>query len=606
MGRRSGVPLGGADFTGSLAHDPILGSPGGLTSPGSLHGAAGPGWWLPPHAHHHGLSPDFFQPHTMSSGWLGHEHELGHEDCTGLYPTSRTGRGSLMNGVSSASAFASGSGIFYPSASNPQSRHGYGLQGVPPGTTKGNPWVNNMASHGMRGSSDQHEMDMMSPSRHKSNSMSDENNGDLNADVRIDSMGGKDERKNVRDNTRDVPEDMEKDLVRLNETQSKHQQPSQSEGGQQKSLLSTRKKPPDMGNSRFSPPSKPSKTKAPPPPRLNVPKSILNSREGIVPKKPENLQNLHTSSLPSGETLKHLQNSIRTKQASLTTRGGHASEKYDAEKAYSSGPKSTDAGEKQKQPSGRGAKPRQSESLLVARFRGATYNAESSDEESNSSEVSSGTDSGSGSESEGAEELEGGEEVSSASESGSGGSEDEDEDAAELEDEDDDDEFNLTISGHGSEGDTDRSLSGTPLGKRKTDSGGAGELMVLWQFPDSDSGFWYLSCTGMPSWIHACKMNPCFQFLYFQFGFIVNCVWYSKSAMMYSMLIGSGAGGQGPDGMVWDHAYLSCRYLKTRGFLHYKPVRCNSKPRKTCYRFIQFYYCTHFLSYIIEGKMRLL
>ena len=506
MGRRPGVPLTGADFTGNLTHDPILGPQGSLSSPGTLHGPGGPGWWMPPHTHPHGLSPDFFQSH-LASGWLGHEHELSHEDQC-LYPTSRASRGSMINGISSTSAFATGSSIFYPPSSNPQSMQGFGHQTSPTSAIKGAQWGNH-SNHGRR-SSAECDMDVMSPSRRKPNNYNEENNTEVDAETRLH---GKEERRNNKGSTnfQNLPgdfEDVQNSLegviapsskVTNFQTEQLHNE-SATHGQQNMSMAkldnhdkqNTSDVQQKTKNNERRTPQQP-RPKAPPPPRLNVPKSILNNREGIIPPKSEHLLSSHASSLPSGETLRQLQNTIRTKQAGLAMQkprkpklGNSHPEQYSVEQssrtAHNKLPSKSKSPSVQQQVSlgGAGKHTSKGKSQLIARFRGVTYNEESSDEESNSSDVSSDSDSTSGSgsedESEGAELEEGGEVVSSGSGSESGGSEEE-EDAGE--EEDDDDEGSIMASGHGSEGDGDRSTSTTPLGKRKAESDTSGENCML-------------------------------------------------------------------------------------------------------------------------------
>ncbi|XP_048580130.1 bromodomain adjacent to zinc finger domain protein 2B isoform X2 [Nematostella vectensis] len=539
MSRRPGLSHSGQDF---LSQDPILGSQASMSPPGTIHsglgvGNAGPGWpWMS--AHPHMTSPDYFSSH-IPSGWLGgHDHDQHRDrvdEC--LFPNPRS-HGGIMNGVSNSSSYAAGSGIFYPHPASPTPQiHSFTHHSSP--VTMSKSW-SNQGNHNQRvtydHSDNHHDLDLFSPqmkSRHPSLSLSDDPCGmdipsfpDTDGDKhgprgQTDATGGysglhfspKDhpmvspKQAKSTDALRSPPiPSMKSPSQTAIRSPSQTKPPPRSESKRQEQQNS---KPTETrGNSHLNtlppvpahrppqpvdvlpPPPKLAKTKPVPPPRLQVPKSILNDCESVIPSKPDltgtlSRQNKHSTvkeeshaQNSSGSQWPALLNSkqsgsnthmttattasIRERKLSIPERPSVLQQSGLAQQAelpakssidvarppvvpissHSAAPiapttttKTTKSGlpEPPKVPSG---KP-----LAMARFRVPFNNQETSDEESDgSSEVSSESESGSDAESE---EGEGeGEEVSSGSDSSTDeeGTDDGDEEGGEEDDDDDDDD----------------------------------------------------------------------------------------------------------------------------------------------------------------------
>lgn len=495
MGRRPGLP----DFRGSL--DPILGSQSSLTSPGALHGsltggAGSAGWWMPPHPHAHGLTPEYFTSHIPGS-WLSHEHDCAlanHdrlEEC--LYPSARS-RSNLMNGVNSSNVFGSGSGIFYPPPTSPQSMHGFVHQASPT-TSSSKSGLSHWSSHGNHDGKgildlgDGRDLDMIPHLSRKLSNCSEEGN-DRDSEMRPSDIP-----LHHKERTKDAKNERTKATNNISENTdtrsgNRLQLEKNSENGTSNSQRQLDVPPVNSENSNFqnqqtslsakknerrssartseenhtSPISEPSKSlptppklqkvKSGPPPRLQVPTSILNKTEGIVPTKPEPhvKAGKEISSLLREEMLKPTKkavaNSVKAKQEqpkedTVVVSGEAQSKSKSAlsEQKLASTSKGLPAvqrptpGPTPKQPKIPSGKP-----PLIAHFRDVKYNEESSDDDSDSSNVSSGSESGSGSDDESEEGEEGeNEEDSSGSDTDSDGS-DEEEDGGEQHDDDDDEE----------------------------------------------------------------------------------------------------------------------------------------------------------------------
>lgn len=510
MGRRPGLHPA-ADFPSSLGHDPLLASQSNLTSPSPLHGAVGgnsggPGWWMAPHSHSRSVSvttPEYFNTNPIA-GWMGHEHDHRHTPHD-LHDGSRS---SLLNGVSSSGVFAPGSSIFYPSASPPP-MHGFGHHTSPNSANSMN-WSN----HGNRlrnNSNDFHEsLESDIGPAHLLGTCSDDSGSERDAELRKgkkhftasqprekQSSECEQEKAHIREPKKVLGDQSGRDHFptelqlsklpksKLNEGEpvSSHNQNALSQSkGETKSTLPP---PPKLHKT---------KTRPPPPPKLEVPKSILNEREGIVPKKPEptDVSSAFTVPLkgktsvlgqPTTSVMSRLNAEIpkpmQEQKISVKSTRDKASVKSATTKPslpLSTSPK-IDGMQKPTVQISSGQQVSSGKPPIIARFRGVTYNEESSDEESSSSEVSSDSDSETGSddESEGEgeddddeEDEDGGEgEESSITDSDSEGSDDDDDD--DDVDDDDNEESNSSLLAHGS----DLSFTdGTSPAKRKAEETG--------------------------------------------------------------------------------------------------------------------------------------
>ncbi|PFX32428.1 bromodomain adjacent to zinc finger domain protein 2B-like isoform X3 [Stylophora pistillata] len=500
MGRRPGLP----DFRGSI--DPILGSQSSLTSPGGLHGSlSGPGstgWWLPPHPRSHGITPEYFTGH-LGGSWLSHEHECAManherlEEC--LYPSARP-RNSLMNGVNSSGVFGSGSGIFYPPPSSPQSMHGFVHQASPT-TSVSKSGLSHWSSHGNHdGKSlldlgESRDIDMIPRLNRKlSNCSEDGNNRD--SDVRPSdttlhhkerTKDTKVERTKTNNSFSENSDARSENVMHSNsssESNSSHNQrqldlslhsevsniPSQQstlslKSGDTKSLprvIDENHKPPSVvsvaeASKAISTPPRIQKVKSGPPPRLQVPQSILNKTEGIVPTNTEpqvkagkDIQALlreemlkpskkgttnSTNAKPKQSKAEIVQNIAVSDLPENKLKAATSEQKPQNTLKGSSVISKPTSGTPPKQPKIPSGKP-----PLIAHFRDVKDNKDSSDDDSDSSNVSSGSESGSGSEDESDEGEEGeNEEDSSGSDTDTDGSDDEEE-GGEQHDDDDDDE----------------------------------------------------------------------------------------------------------------------------------------------------------------------
>ena len=501
MGRRPGLP----DFRGSL--DPILGSQSSLTSPGALHGSltGGPGsagWWMPPHPHTHGITPDYFAGHLAGS-WLSHEHDCAlanHErleEC--LYPSARS-RSSLMNGVNSSGVFGSGSGIFYPPPSSPQSMHSFVHQASPT-TSTSKSGLSHWSSHGNHDGKgildlgDSRDLDVIPRVSRKQSTCSDESNN-RDSDMRASDMTlhhkertkySKTERTRTSNSLSENTDARSENLmqsVKSTENNSSHiqrqrdlslhnevnnvQTPQNSLSSKNSEAKATSRvneenhKSPSLAS--VSEPSKPlptppklQKVKSGPPPRLQVPQSILNKTEGIVPTKPEphvkagkDISALLREEMlkPNKKVAKNAANAKPVQSKADVVQNVASSDLVESKlKAASSEQKlpSTSKGLSVIQKPLSGPAPKQpkipsGKPPLIAHFRDVKYNEDSSDDDSDSSNVSSGSESGSGSDDESEEGEEGeNEEDSSGSDTDSDGS-DEEEEGGEQHDDDDDEE----------------------------------------------------------------------------------------------------------------------------------------------------------------------
>lgn len=538
MGRRPGLP----DFRGSL--DPILGSQGSLTSPGALHGSltgstSSAGWWMPPHPHAHGIAPEYFTSHIPGS-WLSHERDCAlanHdrlEEC--LYPSARS-RSSMMNGVNSSSVFGSGSGIFYPPPTSPQSMHSFVRQASPT-TSNSKSGLSHWSSHGnhdgksMLDLGDSHDLDMIPRLGRKLSNCSEEGN-DKDSDIRPSDvlLHHKERTKdaniertmatnNISENT-DTRSGNKLQPERNSEKNSSNiqKQSDQSEHGEKSSVqtqqnslsakkneskTTIRKSEADRSSpivsvaepSKSLPtPPKLQKVKSGPPPRLQVPTSILNKTEGIVPTKPEPHVKAGKviSSLLKEEMLKPTKKVVTnltkakqvllkadTKESTVSGEVQSKSKSVLSEKKLASTSKGLPVVEKPtsgsapKQPKIPSGKP-----PLIAHFHDVKYNEESSDDDTDSSNVSSGSDSGSGSEDESEEGEEGeNEEDSSGSDTDSDGSDEEEEAGEQHEDEDEEDEDDVSMETQ----ESGASFEEMPYSsKRKTDQSSSGKHnLTLW------------------------------------------------------------------------------------------------------------------------------
>lgn len=551
MGRRPGLP----DFRGSL--DPILGSQGSLTSPGALHGpltggAGSAGWWMPPHPHGHGITPEYFTSHVAGT-WLSHEHDCAlanHdrlEEC--LYPSARS-RSSLMNGVNSSSVFASGSGIFYPPPTSPQSMHGFVHQASPT-TSSSKSGLSHWSSHGNHDGKgvldlgDGRDLDMIPRLNRKLSNCSEESN-DRDSEMRPSEMRPSEMALHHKERTKDAKIERMKAANNFSEntdarTGNKLQPPKNAENNssnsqrrmdlssihnensnvqtQQGSLSA--KKSESKTTARISDenhtssslgsisepskslptPPKLQKVKSGPPPRLQVPKSILNKTEGIVPTRPE----------PHVKTGKDLSALLREEMLKPTkkvvtnsAKAKHVQSKADAvpnlvSSEVESKSKSTPSEQKlssmskglpsiqkptsapaMKQPKIPSGKP-----PLIAHFRDVKYNEDSSDDDSDSSNVSSGSESGSGSDDESEDGEEGeneegeneegeNEEDSSGSDTDSEGSDDEEDGGEQHDDDDEEDDDDVAMETQESGASFEEGSYSS--GKRKNDQSSTGKV----------------------------------------------------------------------------------------------------------------------------------
>ena len=538
MGRRPGLP----DFRGTLTHDPILGSQAGLTSPGTLHGsltgsAGGTGWWMPPHTHPHGLTPEYFPSHLPGS-WLTHERDCAlanHErleEC--LYPSARS-RSSMMNGVNSSSVFGSGSGIFYPPPSSPQSMHSFVHQTSP--TSSGSKTtLSHWSSHGNHDGKgvldlgDSRDFDMIPHLNRRLSNCSEENN-DNDSEVRPGDMTLH-HRERSKDTGAKIPKEIEKpkavnnlpentDLRSGNKSQSvkstEHtertsdsQRPLHLSVYNQNSNIPTQQsRSPEKKNdskttariteenhtqsnhaantdlSKTTPP-KLEKVKAGPPPPLKVPNSILNKTEGIVPTKPEpKVKTGKDISLLLKEemlkpTKKGAANSAKSKQSEKTqkiVRGEvECKLKNASEQNLPSTSKVLPTAQKPlpKPPANQPRIP-SGKPPLIAHFRDVKYNEDSSDDDTDSSNVSSGSESGSGSDDESEEGEEGeNEEDTSGSDTDSDSSDEEEDGGEQHDDEDDEDDDDVAMETQES-GASFEDASHSPS-KRKLDDSSSGNV----------------------------------------------------------------------------------------------------------------------------------
>ena len=235
-----------------------------------------------------------------------------------------------------------------------------------------------------------------------------------------------------------------------------------------------------------STPPKLQKVKSGPPPRLQVPKSILNKTEGIVPTKPEppvktgkDISLLLKEEMLKSSTTNVAANSVNSKQgdkAQNTVSGEVKSNtKNTGEQGLARTSKVLSSVQKPstKPPSNQPRVP-SGKPPLIAHFRDVKYNEDSSDDDTDSSNVSSGSESGSGSDddSEEGEEGENGED-SSGSDTDSDGS-DEEEDGGEQHDDDDDDDDDVAMETQ--ESGSSLKDSSHSASKRKLDETSSGNL----------------------------------------------------------------------------------------------------------------------------------
>lgn len=540
MGRRPALSHSSPDF---LSQDPMLGSQPSLSPSSHLHSGissatgATPWSWMPPHPHI--ASPDFFQTH-LSSGWLGHDHDRAREridDC--LFTSPRSHAPPLINGAGSTPSFNPGSGIFYPHATNSAPpAHSF--------PHHGSSWSNH-SNHGQRPSydhGDNHDDIFSIPMRPRLTSINSDDGSKnlLNKHTELPTYLHMPDRRldHQKETYHDRAISESTGTLSTSHYQDKTQQPLQpspivkSTNTSKSSAISKpikdfthyeqpksiEKKPeelmrpaapiisptyvqpikteknPTTDGSAFSlppssqdvkilpPPPKLTKTKAQPPPRLQVPKSILNDREAVSPQvSPKNTEQNKTinESIPPKQNMTNssvkkasLSSSEPTKlSASKEALLQKLKERPILQQTQTEAKKPKATQEVSKPPPSKPsptkplpAKPQMSKPatkpsitsppkipsgkpLQMARFRLPYNNEDTSDEESDSSEASTG----SGTASDGTEEGEGkeGEESGSGteSESDSDGSDNE-EDAGEDDDEEDDDEdeSSMNIGSH--------------------------------------------------------------------------------------------------------------------------------------------------------------
>ena len=539
MGRRPGLP----DFRGTLPHDPILSSPGSLTSPGSLHssltaGAGGAAWWMPPHPHAHGMTPEYFPSHIPGS-WLTHEHDCGisnHDrldEC--LYPPSRS-RSNMMNGVNSSGVFGSGSGIFYPPPASPQSVHSFVRQ-TSPTTSSSKNTLSHWSSHGNhdgKGGLDLgNSRDLeMAPSHlnRKLTNCSEESN-DRNSELRSGDLALH-HRERVKDANIRVNRELEKtkssnsfpenkDLMSGNKTQvlqniehnnKNGQRPSNVAAHSDNSNIQTHQniglekrndknvhagiveenhtslnQTANLEPTAKSSPPKLQKVKSGPPPPLKVPSSILNTTEGIIPTKrePPVKKGKDLSAMLKEEMLKPSKKVVastakQTEKAQNIVSGEVKSKlKNVSEQNVASTSQVSPASQK---PSSKvpASQPRVSSGKppLIAHFRDVKYNEESSDDDSDSSNVSSDSESGSASEDDSEEGEEGeNEEESSGSDTDSDGSEEEECGAEHQDDDEDEDDDDVNMESQ--EGGVSFEESTQSPSKRKLEEGSSGNNVKI-------------------------------------------------------------------------------------------------------------------------------
>ena len=539
MGRRPGLP----DFRGTLTHDPILSAQASLTSPGALHGTlpasgGGAGWWMPPHPHSHGLTPDYFTSH-LPGGWLTHERDCAlasHErleEC--LYPSARSRSSGIMNGVSSSGGFGSGSGIFYPPPSSPQSMHSFVHQASP--TSAGTKNVlGHWGSHGNHdGKSvldlgDSHDLDMIPRLNRKLSNCSEENS-DRESEMRPGDLPLY-HKERVKDSGLKATSDFEKPKAsnrfpentdlrsgqKLQPLKTKHHIDSANSSSQRprnlpslsenSNIPTLQKSPLDQRNDSKAPvrvteethsssnyavnsepsksaPPKLQKVKSGPPPRLQVPKSILNKTEGIVPTQPEPSINKgkDLSTLLKEEMLKSTSNTTNSVKSILT-------EKSQSDVSSDVESRGNDIAEPKLMNTSKGVPVIQKASSkppvnqpripsgkppLLTHFHSTKFSEQdSSDDDSDTSNVSSGSESGSGSDDESEEGEEGENEESSGSDTDSEGSDEEDDACEPHEDDDDDDDDDVAMETQES-GTSLKDESHSPS-KRKVDESFSGNL----------------------------------------------------------------------------------------------------------------------------------
>ena len=231
-----------------------------------------------------------------------------------------------MNGVNSSSVFGSGSGIFYPPPTSPQSMHSFVHQASPT-TSNSKSGLSHWSSHGNHdGKSildlgDSRDLDMIPRMNKKLSNCSEEGNDkdsemgpsdvvlhhkERTKDAKIErtmATNNISENTDIRSGTKLPPErNSEKNNSNI-QKQLDHSEHSEKSSVQtQQNSLSVKKNESktitriseaDHASPSISSISEPSKSlptppklqkvKSGPPPRLQVPTSILNKTEGIVP-----------------------------------------------------------------------------------------------------------------------------------------------------------------------------------------------------------------------------------------------------------------------------------------------------------------------------------
>ena len=245
-------------------------------------------------------------------------------------------------------------------------------------------------------------------------------------------------------------------------------------------------------------PPKQQKVKSGPPPRLQVPQSILNKTEGIVPTNPE-------PQVKAGKDIQALlrEEMLKPSKKRSTTSANAKSKQSKAEVAQNIAP-SDHAEKKLKAASSehkiqsvlKGASGTQKSSSvtppkqpkipsgkppLIAQFRDVKFDKDSSDDDSDSSNVSSGSDSGSGSEDDSDEGEDGeNEEDSSGSDTDTDGS-DEEEEGGEQHDDDEDEEDDDDVAMDTQE--SGASFEDSSSHKRKADQSSSGIVFFISFFP---------------------------------------------------------------------------------------------------------------------------
>lgn len=541
MGRRPGLP----DFRGPL--DPILGSQSSLTSPGGLHGSlsstGGTGWWLPPHPRAHGITPEYFTSH-LGGSWLSHEHDCAManherlEEC--LYQSSRS-RNSLMNGVNSSGVFGSGSGIFYPPPSSPQSMHGFVHQASPT-TSTSKSGLSHWSSHGNHDGKglldlgESRDLDMIPRLNRKSSNCSEEGNnrdsdvrpGDTKLLHKERTKDTKVERTKTSNSFSENSDARSENLMQSNSSSESNSSCSQRQldlprhsdvsniPTQQSNLPlksnDAKSVPRVVDENHKSPsatsvtepskgmptPPKQQKVKSGPPPRLQVPQSILNKTEGIVPTNPEpqvkagkDIQALlreemlkpskkgsttSANAKPKQSKAEVAQNIAPSDHAEKKLKAASSEHKIQSVLKGASGTQKSSSVTPPKQPKIPSGKP-----PLIAQFRDVKFDKDSSDDDSDSSNVSSGSDSGSGSEDDSDEGEDGeNEEDSSGSDTDTDGS-DEEEEGGEHHDDDEDEEDDDDVAMDTQE--SGASFEDSSSHKRKADQSSSGMVNFFFLFP---------------------------------------------------------------------------------------------------------------------------